>query len=631
MLVDERAAPRRAPAKASQPHGEILHAAWLSSDLLLLTATLPVEALVVTGAHLAPKSDHAAFDVRCMRCGADASGTSLAVMTMRFRSRPPARARWGRLVLSTNSGLVGMEPPQLADAVTDLSTLLRESLARKSPDCRAELLAFLTQASEARGDIGLSKSLHAAREVLRERLRVSAPAPDSGHGVWGDSLFAIDETLFYAQGWLWDGDAPVRRLTAISPEGCRVELLDRIFRHGRSDVSDFYAASFGTHAEERSGFICSFPTSIPSPLVSGWVLEMETGLDDEIEVGVPPVVWDPRRVREKIVTDLIHDPDPDGPLRLGHAYPSLMRLQERSRASVAIAEVTQHGRPPVHPSASIVVPLYGRIDFVVHQLAQFALDPEMRDSDLIYVLDSPELAGEFRTSAARTSRLYEVPFRTVILNQNGGYAVANNLGATLARARRLLLLNSDVLPDKPGWLSTMTAFYDTTPRIGALGCKLLYEDDSLQHAGMYFERFADGPQWYNGHYFKGLHRTLPAANAARCVPAVTGACMMLGTALFESAGGLSACYLQGDYEDSDLCLRLAAAGRENWYTPNVEMFHLEGQSYPSSQRRLFSDYNRWLHTRLWDAQITETMRDFTASSSESANGVRAAASRRRRI
>ena len=146
---------------------------------------------------------------------------------------------------------------------------------------------------------------------------------------------------------------------------------------------------------------------------------------------------------------------------------------------------------------------------------------------------------------------------------NAGFGAATNAGASVARGRLLLLLNSDVLPAEPGWLGRMQAFHDATPNIGALGPKLLYEDDSLQHAGLYFDRLREGPtagSWANMHYFKGLHKDLPAANVARPVPAVTAACLMIERDLYEQVEGLPDVYVQGDFEDSELCLRLLAEG-----------------------------------------------------------------------
>jgi GT2 family glycosyltransferase len=160
----------------------------------------------------------------------------------------------------------------------------------------------------------------------------------------------------------------------------------------------------------------------------------------------------------------------------------------------------------------------------------------------------------------------------------------------------------------------MRAFHDSTRGIGALGPKLLYEDDSLQHAGMHFSRPPGSGVWRNMHYFKGLHRHLPAANAARPVPAVTGACLMIDGELYKRLGGFRGAYVRGDYEDSDLCLRLIEAGCENWYLPDVELYHLEGQSYASSLRRSTALYNAWLQTRLWNERIEALMTGFGTSS-----------------
>jgi len=260
-----------------------------------------------------------------------------------------------------------------------------------------------------------------------------------------------------------------------------------------------------------------------------------------------------------------------------------------------------------------VVPLYRRVEFLEQQLAQFVHDPEIRESDLIYILDSPEDAGYLRRLAGELFRLYGVPFRLATLSENGGFSVVNNLGASLARAPRLLLLNSDVLPARPGWLSRMVEFYDANPAMGALAPKLLYEDDSIQHAGIYFDRPPGAPTWSNEHYFKGLHRSFAAANVARQVPAVTGACLMIDAELYRHLGGLRGMFVRGDYEDSDLCLQLTESGRENWYLPDVELYHLEGQSYSAnaeqaSDRYLANRYNMWVHTHMWRDRIEEIMR-----------------------
>ena len=86
--------------------------------------------------------------------------------------------------------------------------------------------------------------------------------------------------------------------------------------------------------------------------------------------------------------------------------------------------------------------------------------------------------------------------------------------------------------------------------------------------------------------------------------------MMIDRELYEELGGLSGKYVRGDYEDFDLCMRLIEKGRENWYLPDAELYHLEGQSYSPERPRIPANrYNVWLHTHLWGKKIAELMQN----------------------
>jgi GT2 family glycosyltransferase len=500
-------------------------------------------------------------------------------------------------------------PAPLRSFCVDLRTVLRERLAPLPPSDRAAVLDLLDEAAATDPPpddrVGLSTSRALARGGLREPLPPSAVERDEPQGLQFDSVLALSDTAFYLRGWARDGQAPLVRLTAVSPEGSRIELLPGICRDPRPDVDAFYGEPTGTGAD-GTGFLCYCETRSPSLLSTGWVLEMENALGVGREVGGPQVSRDLLAARAAILSDLHKERSWDTALT-DHVVTAVSRIQERLEKRVEIEEVLTYGEAPEAPTASIVVPLYGRIDFLEHQLAQFVHDPELRESDLIYVLDSPDLASALETTAGQLFELYGVPFRVAVLSQNGGYSLANNRGATLARGRMLLLLNSDVLPAGPGWLGRMIDFYDQQDSIGALGPKLLFEDDTLQHAGIRFQRPPGGGAWENEHYFKGLHRDLPAANVTRRVPAVSGACLLTDRELFEEMSGLRGMYVQGDYEDTDLCLRLRQAGRDTWYLPEVELYHLEGQSYALETRHAMSRYNVLLHTRLWDEEIEAAM------------------------
>jgi len=517
--------------------------------------------------------------------------------------------------LGSEEGAHGLEisilaepaPEQLRSQCVDLRALLRERLASLAADERLGVMALLDEVAAAEpGDaVSLSASRALVREALRDPLPTSVVERDEPQGLHFDSVHALAEDAFYVRGWARDGQAPLRRLTVVSPEGSRVELLPGIYREPRPDVDSFYEEPARTGAE-GTGFLGYCETGSPSLLSTGWILETENALGVGREFPGPQVSRDLLAARAAVLSDLHKERDWETPL-MDHVVPAVSRIQRRLEERAEIEETWDFGEVPGNPETSVVVPLYGRIDFLEHQLAQFVHDPELRESELIYVLDSPELASALRASAGQLFELYGVPFRVVVLAENGGYSVANNRGASVATGRRLLLLNSDVLPAAPGWLGRMSAFYAEQDSIGALGPKLLFEDDTLQHAGIKFQRPPGGGAWENEHYFKGLHRDLPAANVTRRVPAVSGACLMIDRELFAELDGLRGMYVQGDYEDTDLCLRLRQQGRETWYLPEVELYHLEGQSYALENRTALSRYNVWLHTRLWDEEIAAAM------------------------
>jgi GT2 family glycosyltransferase len=203
-----------------------------------------------------------------------------------------------------------------------------------------------------------------------------------------------------------------------------------------------------------------------------------------------------------------------------------------------------------------------------------------------------------------------VPFKAITYGMNLGYAGANNVAAGLATAKHLLLLNSDVLPDSKGWVSKLLSEYTALKNAGAIAPKLLYEDGSIQHAGMVFERFAaiDG-MWSNAHPGKGMPDTEPVKPQPIEVPAVTAACLLISKALYEQVGGLDEQYFLGDFEDSDLCLKLIEAGKKNYYLPSLKLYHLERQSQSlfenNDWKTKVTIYNCWQHSKRWNTLISK--------------------------
>jgi hypothetical protein len=488
---------------------------------------------------------------------------------------------------------------------------LRELLASLDSAAHGSILRFLNRTLATWADPTTSRHLAQTRRKLRDALRERAD-----HAILSieqpsllvlDNIVGMSSRSFLVRGWARSRQAPLTRLTAWSPEGEACEILDSTTWYPRPDVSSF----LGVSSAEALGFTAMVNLESDSWLAAGWVLQTRDAAGIAVEVGAPPAVTEPATVMNAVLSEFSRQIEFDSTSHIleDHLAPALTRLQAGATDEPVASRVVQYGPPPSAPEVTIVVPLEGSMNAVEHQLAQFALDPQITSADLVYVLDSPELAAQLGREAQGLQALFRIPFRVVYLSKRVGSSPASNVGAALARGRLLVLLSSDVLPDRPGWIQTMSHFYDTTPDVGALGAKLLYEDDSIQHAGIYWHRRATGC-WEHLHYYRGLHRALVDANVTRPVPAVTAACMMIATDMFCEAGGLRGAYIHGGYEEVDLCLRLVESGRTNWYLADAELYHLEGQSYPSEIRELAAPYNAWVHNRTWDHQIEAVMRAY---------------------
>lgn len=153
----------------------------------------------------------------------------------------------------------------------------------------------------------------------------------------------------------------------------------------------------------------------------------------------------------------------------------------------------------------------------------------------------------------------------VVVENEGPFAEACNVGALRANRPVLVFLNDDTVP-QPGWLEPLVDPL-TTPDIGITGAKLIYPDGGIQHAGIYFDA-PDG--------------VLTAHNVqedleSRDVDAVTGACLAITRPLFNDCTGFDPGFVNG-YDDVDLCLRVRAGGWRVRYVRDSVVVHHESAS-----------------------------------------------------
>ncbi|WP_040639437.1 glycosyltransferase [Microvirga lotononidis] len=292
--------------------------------------------------------------------------------------------------------------------------------------------------------------------------------------------------------------------------------------------------------------------------------------------------------------------------------PAIADLHGQVRSRIGHPTIRRIGAAQQRPKASVIIPLYRNLEFLRFQIAAFAADPWLRaNAELIYVLDSPEQAQEVEHLLGGLHLIYGLSVVLVVMERNGGYARANNVGVSVAQGDVLALVNSDIIPVSSGWLEAMAARLNGRRRIGAVGPKLLFEDGSIQHAGMYFSQDHRG-DWLNQHFHKGMPRDYAPACEERIVPAVTGACLVTTRSLFESVGGFTEDYVVGDYEDSDLCLKITMTERKIAYLPDIELYHLERRSMSLNaeyMRGIAWQYNCALHTERWRDVMIATMQN----------------------
>ena len=249
----------------------------------------------------------------------------------------------------------------------------------------------------------------------------------------------------------------------------------------------------------------------------------------------------------------------------------------------------------------------GACDFVEYQLALFSARPDHENTEFIYVLDDPSKRREAQVLFASVYERFLIPFRAVLLDRNVGFAPANNVGLGYARGTFIAYLNSDVFPGTQNWLEQLSCRLIEDPKLGAIGPLLLFEDGSVQHRGMFFERLPEYGDWYFcQHLDKGLRHS-GDASVERFL-SITGACMVMRRELALQVGGFDETYVIGDFEDSDLCLKLIALGYECAVDPDVRLYHLERKSQSSAAltwRSNLTAYNAWQHERRWSDIISE--------------------------
>lgn len=225
------------------------------------------------------------------------------------------------------------------------------------------------------------------------------------------------------------------------------------------------------------------------------------------------------------------------------------------------------------PKVSIIIPTYNRQDLVKVCIESIKEKSSYNNYEILLIdnnSNDPESLQYFE-------KLKEDPVIKVLkYNKPFNFSAINNFGAAHASGDHLLFLNNDTEVINQDWIEAMLE-YSQLPEIGAVGAKLLYPNDTIQHAGVIL-----GIGGVAGHSHKDAQRSdsgyMGRILVAQDLTAVTAACMMVKKSLFLEVGGFNEKDLSVAFNDVDFCLKIYDRGYRNIYTPFAELYHYESVS-----------------------------------------------------
>jgi GT2 family glycosyltransferase len=224
-------------------------------------------------------------------------------------------------------------------------------------------------------------------------------------------------------------------------------------------------------------------------------------------------------------------------------------------------------------SVSIIIPTKDQVELLKQCIGSIFDVSSYQNFDIIVV----DNGSTDEAALAYLSEL-ESHSRVRVLQSPGqfNYSALNNLAVAHSAADVIVLLNNDVKVISDNWLEELLC-YALLPRVGCVGAKLYYPDNTIQHAGIVI-----GINGVGAHCQRTENREAAGYNGRLLAPqrysAVTGACLAVRRDLFLQVGGLNERDLAVAFNDVDLCLKLTECGYTNIWTPYAELYHFESVS-----------------------------------------------------
>lgn len=286
-------------------------------------------------------------------------------------------------------------------------------------------------------------------------------------------------------------------------------------------------------------------------------------------------------VPEILVTTIDAAPEVDQPWHLSDWNDAQCRAVEDALRRRGIAGAGERARQPgtwrvrydieAAPGVTAVIPTGGKLHLLRPCLEDLLERTDYPSFEILLVDNSSDdgverLVAEFSERHDNIRRITDnrTPFN---------YSALINGAIPYVTTPLILMLNDDITVIDPGWLKAMVE-HGQRPEVGIVGAKLLFPDNTIQHAGVIL-----GPFSGSIHIFKRLPGQQPGyfdlPDVVRNYSAVTFACALIDREVFTRIGGLDEERLPIAFNDTDFCLRAREAGFEVIYTPHAELYHHE--------------------------------------------------------
>jgi GT2 family glycosyltransferase len=242
------------------------------------------------------------------------------------------------------------------------------------------------------------------------------------------------------------------------------------------------------------------------------------------------------------------------------------------------------------PTASIVIPVHNKATITRQCLDALVAEADDGISRQLVVVDDGSTDWTPSLLAQYGDHILVIRHETA-----RGFGEACNAGVEASAGEFLIFLNNDTIPTS-GWLPALVNYALQHPAAAVVGAKLLFPNDTIQHAGV-----AIGLNSLPHHIYAGFPADHPATAVSRRFQVVTAACALFRRGPWQELGGFDLAFQNG-WEDVDYCLRAGEAGHEIHYCAESIVYHLE-----SATRNLVSDAeraNQALFATRWRHKIT---------------------------